>query len=140
MARLPKAIRDLVFRRAGGRCEFCRGPAAFAHQSFSIEHIHPSSRNGKDTIRNLALACQGCNNHKYNRTKARDPVSEEDVRLFHPRRDRWQDHFAWTDDSTQILGLTAIGRATVEALQLNRRALVNLRRILVEAGEHPPAG
>ena len=89
---------------------------------------------------NLALACQGCNNHKYNRTKARDVVSGEDVRLFHPRRDRWADHFAWTHDYTQILGLTAIGRATVDALQLNRKALVNLRRVLIEAGEHPPAG
>jgi hypothetical protein len=31
------------------------------------------------------------------------------------------------------------GRATVEALRLNREGLVNLRRILYAAGEHPPA-
>jgi hypothetical protein len=60
------------------------------------------------------------------------------VRLFHPRRDRWADHFAWTDDGTRILGLTPTGRATVEALRLNREPLVNLRRVLVQAGEHPP--
>ncbi len=138
MARPKKAVRDLVFRRALGRCEFCRSPAAFAHQSFSLEHIRPRSCYGDDRPGNLALSCQGCNNHKYNQTKARDPVSNKKVRLFNPRRDKWATHFAWTDDATQILGLTAIGRATVEALQLNRQALMNLRRVLVAAGEHPP--
>ncbi len=83
--------------------------------------------------------CHFCNNHKYNRTKARDPVSGEMVALFHPRRDRWTEHFAWDVDGTHILGLTPTGRATVEALQLNREPLVNLRRVLVAAGEHPPA-
>ena len=130
--------REFVAWRAEGRCEYCRSPAAFAHQSFSLEHIRPRSRQGKRTVGNLALSCQGCNNHKYTRTKARDPVSEEIVVLFHPRRHRWAEHFVWTEDATQILGLTRIGRATVEALQLNRVALVNLRRVLVEAGEHPP--
>lgn len=138
MAKRKITLRALVVRRAGGRCEYCRSPAAFAHQSFSLEHILPRSRKGKRTPANTALSCQGCNNHKYNRTKALDPVSEESVSLFHPRRHRWQDHFAWSDDGTQILGLTPIGRATIEALQLNRQPLVNLRRVLVVAGEHPP--
>src|SRR5438105_14589683 len=115
MARLPKAIRDLVVRRAHARCEYCRSPATFAHQSFSIEHIRPRSQQGKDSPGNLALSCQGCNNHKYDRLRFRDPVSKKDVRLFNTRRDRWADHFAWTDDGTLILGLTAIGRTTVEA-------------------------
>ena len=138
MAKSKRAMREFVFRRAQGRCEFCRSPAAFAHQSFSLEHIRPRSRKGKELLGNLALSCQGCNNYKYNQTKARDPVSNVEVRLFNPRRDRWATHFAWTDDATQILGLTAIGRATVEALKLNRQALINLRRVLVKAGEHPP--
>src|SRR6266852_447903 len=129
MARPKKSVRDFVFRRAQGRCEFCRSPAAFAHQSFSLEHIRPRSRQGKESPANLALSCQGCNNHKYNRTKARDPVSAKIVMLFHPRRHQWVDQFAWSDDAAHILGLTAIGRATVEALQLNREALVNLRRV-----------
>src|SRR5437660_9082201 len=137
MARQRQSLREFVFRRAQGRCEYCRSPAAFAHQSFSLEHIRPRSGPSRESVANLALSCQGCNNHKYNRSKARDPVSEQKVVLFHPRRHRWADHFAWTDDATQILGLTAIRRATVEALQLNREALVNLRRVLAAAGEHP---
>jgi hypothetical protein len=36
-----------------------------------------------------------------------------------------------------IIGRTATGRATVEALHLNRPELVNLRRVLRAAGEHP---
>ena len=122
MAKRRISLRDLVVRRALARCEYCRSPAAFAHQSFSLEHIRPRSRTGKRTPGNLALSCQGCNNHKYNRTKALDPVSQEMLVLFHPRRHRWTDHFAWTDDGTQILGLTAIGRATVEALATQSRA------------------
>lgn len=138
MAKRTTPFRDFVVQRAQGRCEYCRSPAAFAHQRFSLEHILPRSLKGKRTRRNTALSCQGCNNHKYNRTKAIDPVSMEIVPLYHPRRHRWQDHFAWSNDATLILGLTPIGRATVEALQLNREPLVNLRRVLVRAGEHPP--
>ena len=87
---------------------------------------------------NLAFACQGCNNRKYTNTEAMDPVSQAIVSLYHPRQHYWNDHFAWSDDYALILGLTPIGRATVEKLQLNRAGLVNLRRILFEAGEHPP--
>lgn len=138
MARRKIALREFVVQRAQGLCEYCRSPAAFAHQSFSVEHIRPRSRRGKGSPDNLALSCQGCNNHKYNRVKARDPVSGKMVVLFHPRKHAWADHFGWSEDATLILGLTRIGRATVEALQLNREALVNLRRVLVQAGEHPP--
>lgn len=58
--------------------------------------------------------------------------------LFHPRVDRWSHHFAWNENYTLILGLTPTGRATVEKLQLNRSGLINLRRVLVRAGAHPP--
>jgi len=87
---------------------------------------------------NLALACQGCNNHKYTKTEGYDPVTGDMVPLYHPRRQRWRDHFAWNEDFTLIIGLTPTGRATVETLWLNREGLVNLRRILYALGEHPP--
>lgn len=107
-------------------------------QSFSVEHIGPRSRQGPDSLGNLAFSCQGCNNHKYTKTNGTDPVSGSLVPLFHPRNQLWTDHFAWNDDATLILGLTPTGRATVETLRLNRPGLVNLRRILAAAGEHPP--
>jgi len=73
------------------------------------------------------------------KTEGRDPVSGESAPLYHPRQQRWRDHFAWNDDFTLVIGLTPIGRATIEALQLNRDGVVNLRRILYAMGEHPPA-
>jgi hypothetical protein len=107
-------------------------------QAFSAEHIEPRSQGGQTGIENLAWACQGCNNHKYNKSHGRDPVTGMLVSLFHPRRQRWADHFAWSADGTLILGLSPVGRATVETLHLNRTGLINLRRILVRVQEHPP--
>lgn len=137
--RVTAEQRQAVVERARGYCEYCRSQACFAIQPFSVEHIIPRSQGGETTLDNLALACQGCNNHKYTKTEARDPVTGDIVPLYHPRRQRWRDHFAWNEDFTLIIGLTSIGRATVEALQLNREGLVNLRRILYAMGEHPPA-
>jgi len=107
-------------------------------QPFSVDHITPRSREGISSLDNLALACQGCNNHKYFRTEGTDPVTGSVTPLFHPRRHYWHDHFAWSNDATQIVGLSPTGRVTVAVLRLNREGLVNLRRILVAAGEHPP--
>lgn len=134
-----KGRRDLVRDRADGTCEYCRSQERFATQYFSVEHIVPLQAGGGDDPKNLALACQGCNDHKYIKTDAIDPVSGEVVPLFHPRHDRWRDHFIWSHDFSQIIGLTAKGRATVEALRLNRPGLVNLRLALMIHGEHPPA-
>ena len=107
-------------------------------QSFSLDHILPLQAGGSDDLENLALACQGCNNYKFTRTRGQDPVTGETAVLFHPRRAQWSDNFIWTNDFTGIVGLTPTGRATVEILQLNRPGLVNLRRVLYAAGEHPP--
>ena len=67
-----------------------------------------------------------------------DPVSQRLTPLFHPRQQRWEEHFAWDENYELIIGITATGRATVDALHLNREELVNLRRVLYVAGEHPP--
>jgi hypothetical protein len=87
---------------------------------------------------NLALSCQGCNNHKYDKMEARDPVGRRLVPIYHPRQQPWQEHFVWNEDFSLILGITPVGRATVLALHLNRPGLVALRRVLVSLGEHPP--
>jgi hypothetical protein len=124
--------------RAKGCCEYCLSQEQYSPDPFSIEHIIPLSKGGVGTSDNLALSCQGCNNRKYTSTEAFDPVSQSTVPLFHPRQHSWSDHFVWSDDGTQILGITPIGRASVEKLQLNRNGLVNLRRIPSGIGEHPP--
>ena len=67
-----------------------------------------------------------------------DPVSARDVPLFHPQRDVWAEHFAWTEGATEIVGLTDVGRATVAALRMNRSQLVRVRHMWAIMGEHPP--
>jgi hypothetical protein len=137
-ARVSATLRRQVAERAGGCSEYCRSQERFAMQSFSAEHIVARSHGGKTHLANLAWACQGCNNHKYNKSSARDPVTGEIVALFHPRRQRWSGHFIWNEDGTLLMGLSPCGRATVEALRLNRNGLVNLRHILFAVHEHPP--
>ena len=137
--RVTAQQKKAVAERAQGCCEYCRSQARFAIQPFSVEHIIPRSHGGNTTLDNLALSCQGCNNHKYNKTEAKDSLSGNVVSLYHPRQQRWSEHFAWNDDFTIVIGLTPTGRATVETLQLNREGVVNLRHVLYMMGEHPPA-
>jgi hypothetical protein len=108
-------------------------------QPFDVDHVVPRSRGGATEPQNLALACSGCNARKYNKVQGLDPVSGEVASLFHPRRDRWQDHFVWSADFTLIIGITLTGRATVATLCMNRDGAVNLRRVLHATGAHPPA-
>ena len=136
--RIPPELRRQVAERARHCCEYCRSQAKYATQSFSVEHILARARGGPTAAENLALACQGCNNHKYDKTEAPDPVSGTAVPLYHPRRHRREEHFAWSDDFILIIGLTPTGRATVDALLLNRPGVVNLRGLLLQHGEHPP--
>lgn len=136
--RVTAKQRRTVAERAQDCCEYCRCQVRFATQSFSVEHIIPRSQGGKTALDNLALACQGCNGHKYNKIEGYDPVSGQIVSLYHPRQQEWSSHFTWNDDYTLIVGLTPTGRATIEALQLNREGVVNLRKVLYIMAEHPP--
>jgi hypothetical protein len=136
--RVSAEQRRIVTERANNCCEYCLSQNRFATEAFSAEHIIPRFLGGETDIKNLALACQGCNGHKHIRIRGYDPVSGNEVPLYHPRRQKWDAHFRWNDDFTLIIGLTPTGRATVETLKLNRDGLVNLRQVLYGAGKHPP--
>lgn len=138
-SRVQTAQKAAVKARARYCCEYCLSQEEFSPDTFSVDHILPVSKGGADTLENLANACQQCNNHKYAAFEATDPLTGEIVPLYHPRQDHWSDHFAWNEDTTQIIGITAIGRATVVRLQLNRTGVVNLRRLLRTQGLHPPS-
>ena len=135
---IPVALKQQVFNRAQGTCEYCRSQARFSPTNFVIEHIIPVSRGGATIADNLALACQSCNNYKYNKTEAIDPMSNQLVPLFHPRRMNWEEHFIWSDETTLMLGTTPTGRATVALLRVNREGVMNLRQVLHDRGQHPP--
>lgn len=124
--------------RAKGLCEYCRSRFDHSTEHFAIEHIDPVSRGGGSELDNLAFSCSGCNEHKHAKIAAPDPEGSQTVPLYHPRRQKWEDHFRWSEDYTRIIGLTPTGRATVETLKMNRPGLVNMRRVLYAAGLHPP--
>lgn len=135
---VPAKLRNLVAKRANFICEYCRSPEDFSAESFAVEHIFPRTLGGKTVGENLALSCLGCNSHKATKTKAIDSVSEITVALFNPRAQNWSEHFTWDVNFTEIIGLTPTGRATIEALKLNRRGVKNLRWALFAVGKHPP--
>jgi hypothetical protein len=103
-----------------------------------IDHIQPLTKGGANTEDNLCLACELCNQYKWTQTEAIDPESEQLVSLFNPRLQKWQEHFSWNPDGTEIKGITACGRATVVALRLNNNLAVVVRKNWVKAGWHPP--
>lgn len=135
---VPAEMRRLVVERANNCCEYCRAQARYSSDPFTIDHILPFVLGGLTIVANLAFCCYGCNQCKAARIFATDPITGLSAPLFHPRQQRWEEHFAWNDDFTLMVGLTATGSATIEALQLNRSGLVNLRRVLYLVGEHPP--
>lgn len=135
---LSKKIREFIAQRAHFRCEYCQSRADCACESFEAEHIIPQSQTGSSRPDNLAFTCRGCNSRKSDRTTALDPLSLQLEPLFNPRMDLWTEHFAWDDAFTHVIGLSPTGRATVNALQLNRQGLVNLRKLMILGGIHPP--
>ncbi len=104
-----------------------------------IDHVQPISKGGSDDEDNLCLTCELCNQYKWAKTNGIDPQTQQRVLLFHPRIQHWADHFAWSEDGTRVLGLTACGRATGLALRLNNDLALTVRRNWIRAGWHPPA-
>ena len=134
---IPKRIAKLVRERADDRCEYCLLPQEWQESEFHIDHIRPRVAGGDTRLENLALACVGCSLKKAARQSVFDSRTGRMVRLFHPRTDNWSDHFTW-DERWRIVGSTPVGRATVAALQLNRRRLLEIRRDLARLGRYPP--
>ena len=62
----------------------------------------------------------------------------ERIALFNPRQQVWIEHFAWSEDGTEIIGKTACGRAIVAALGMNNVEIVVARRSWVSVGWWPP--
>ena len=135
---IPRPLRQRISRQARNRCGYCLSQEAIVGAPMEIEHIFPKSLGGPTAEDNLWLACSYCNEYKGIRTTAEDPETGRIVLLFNPRLDVWNEHFTWVDSGARILGTTVVGRATVNALRLNRRSLVRSRRYWVTAGWHPP--
>jgi hypothetical protein len=119
-------VRQLVRKRAGNRCEYCRLPqAALPWARFHIEHVRARQHRGTDDADNLALACNRCNAHKGPNLSSYDPDTDELVVLFNPRIDTWEEHFVMND--CNVFGRTPVGRSTVALLSMNDPDRVQLR-------------
>jgi hypothetical protein len=137
MSDISTCLREAVTLRAGNRCEYC-GLSQFGQEAaFHMDHVIPRAAGGPTTEDNLALACVSCSLRKCAQQSATDPDSGEEVSLFNPRTQGWAEHFRW--EGVRIVPLTAVGRATVTALALNRPVILGIRQEEAIRRRHPPA-
>ena len=132
---IPARLRRLVVERASGLCEYCLIHQEDAHFTFPVDHIISRKHRGPTAEANLALACLRCNVAKGTDPGAFIGHPRKLVRLYHPREDRWSEHFRL--DAARIVPLTEVGEATVQLLDLNASDRLLLRRALIRAGRYP---
>jgi hypothetical protein len=137
VSEIPVQLRRLVRQRAGSRCEYCGLSQESQEATFHVDHIVPRRAVGPTHADNLALACVSCSLRKEARRSAVDPATGRTAPLFHPRRQRWADHFRWA--GVRVAGSTPTGRATVAALRMNRPLILAIREEEGLRGHHPPA-
>lgn len=135
MSHIPAELRRLVIQRAAGRCEYCGLSQEGQEATFHIDHVIPVAAGGQTVAENLALACVSCSLRKAARQTAIDPQSGKEVALYNPRRNTWHEHFRW--EGVYLVGLTATGRATIEALDMNRVLILAIREEETALGRHP---
>ena len=137
MSHIPAELRRLVIQRAAGRCEYCGLSQEGQEATFHVDHAIPVAAGGQTVAENLALACVSCSLRKAARQTAVDPQGGEGAALYNPRRDTWHEHFRW--EGVHLVGLTATGRATIEALDMNRPLIFAIREEEAAMGRHPPS-
>ena len=135
---LTNRITQRVRQRARFLCEYCHTSEQWQYVPFTVDHVLPVAKGGQTELENLALACFHCNRRKSDLVTAVDPQTSEVVPIFNPRQDKWQEHFVWSADGLTIVALTAVGRATVEQLALNRERIIPIRADDVLVNRHPP--
>jgi 5-methylcytosine-specific restriction endonuclease McrA len=136
---IPRKLRSRLAAQADQRCGYCQTQEVISGVPLTVEHIIPVALGGSNKEDNLWLSCRLYNEAKGILMEVEDSETKQVVPLFNPRVQAWSDHFRWNESGTEIIGQTAIGRATLSALSLNSELRVRSRAIWVEAGWHPPA-
>lgn len=132
---IPLYLRTEVARRANHRCEYCLLPEVYAIYPFEVDHVIAVKHGGKAVLENLAYSCIRCNRIKGTDLTTLSGESDEIVRLFNPRKDKWNEHFEVVEGA--IYGRTDIGKATAQLLAFNTPERIIGRKLLIEAGEYP---
>jgi hypothetical protein len=132
---MERSLEELVWQRAHSCCEYCRMAQEFDRAPFEIDHIIARSHGGLTQSNNLALACFLCNSFKGTNLSGIDFKTRKIVRLFNPRRHKWDRHFHW--EGAILRGKTPIGRATITVLRINLEHRVLHRQALMDEGVFP---
>jgi hypothetical protein len=132
---MAKSRRQRVIERAGNSCEYFQMSQGCTMLPHEVDHIRSQKLHGPTAMDNLCLACAQCNSFKGTLASGYDPVTDDMVRRFNPRVDEWDEHFHW--DGPLLVGKTAIGRTTIDVLNINALLRVEHRRLLIEAKRFP---
>jgi hypothetical protein len=133
---VPADLRRTVHARAEERCEYCLTPALVSLLPLQVDHVVAQKHGGETVAENLALCCAVCNQNKGSDLSSLDPVDGTLTPLYHPRRDRWGEHFDLR--GLFIVPKTPAGRVTVKLLRLNSPERIIEREWLVAAGVLKP--
>lgn len=125
-------LRQRVYERANGCCEYCLIPESLSLVSFAIDHIIAEKHGGLTQADNLALSCPVCNRYKGSDIASLDPNTGELAAFFNPRRDCWSDHFSLS--GAMLSPISIQGRVTAKILKLNQADRIEERRLLATAG------
>ena len=132
---ITEELRNEVARRAHHLCEYClihEDDIAFRPH---IDHIVSRKHGGLSDIESLAYACVLCNRSKGSDVAGVDARSGEIMRLFHPRHERWADHFQL--DGYSISAISHVGGVTAELLRFNVPERLAERGLLQSLGSYP---
>ncbi len=102
---IPVEVDRRVRNAARNRCGYCLSPQHLVIARLEIEHTIPISKGGNNDESNLWLACPICNRYKSDKTTAVDPETGDNAELFSRNRKFWSDHFYWSENGLQIIGL-----------------------------------
>ena len=125
---MDAATEQFVRTRARECCEYCHIPQRADPVEFEFDHIIPRKHRADDP-ENRRAGLLRVQSAKRTDVAGIDPETEQVVRLFHPRRDSWVEHFEWS--GATLVGLTAIGRTTIEVLEINLPHRIALRKALI---------
>jgi len=130
-------LRRIVNLRAERLCEYCLIHEDDTFFGCQVDHIISEKHGGPTDADNLAYACLFCNLHKGSDIATFVLGTQTLVRFFHPRIDRWSEHFTLDTDGIIILPLTDIGEATIRVLGFNREERLLERQALRSVGRYP---
>src|SRR5262249_6428528 len=131
---MAKSWRRRVAERARHLCEYCKLPQSYTSLPHEMDHVRAQKHHGRTSLRNL---CWACNAAKGPNVAGYDPQTDELVPLFNPRKDRWDEHFAW--DGPRLTGKSPTARATIDVLRINDPQRIAHRSHLITLGLFPPS-